>query len=131
MSTWLAKGPGDDDDDEIEVGGVTQTYRCPITFDTFKEACKRYVRTVLSLPLMLSTKCGHYYEYAAIVNHIASASRQRGNAKCPASGCNQQITKAMIVKDPAMQRRAEQFLVRQQQKKDDEEDLGDQSFIEI
>lgn len=41
LSTWLTKGPGDDDDDEIEVGGVTQTFRCPITGSIFKDACKR------------------------------------------------------------------------------------------
>lgn len=118
MSTWLAKGPGDDDDDEIEVGGVTQTFRCPITGGVFKDACK-------------STQCGHYYEYEAIIQHITATARRGGSAKCPQYGCQQVLSKAVIQRDPAMQRRAQQFQAREEQRREDEDDLGDRSFMEI
>lgn len=117
MSAYLTKGPQDEEDD-IEIGGVTQTYRCPITGGVFKDAAK-------------STSCGHYYEYEAIIQHITATARRGGSAKCPQFGCSQVLTRASIVKDPGMQRRAVAFLAREEKKRDEEEELGDQSFIEI
>jgi len=40
MSAWLPREDGDvtDDDDDIEMGGQTQTYRCPITMRPFVDA---------------------------------------------------------------------------------------------
>lgn len=78
-----------------------------------------------------STQCGHYYEYDAIIQIITVAARRGGSAKCPQFGCQQVLTKASIQKDPVMQRRAAQFQAREEQRREDEEDLGDQSFIEI
>jgi SUMO ligase MMS21 Smc5/6 complex component len=42
VSTFLPMEEGDeDDDDEIEIGGATQNYRCPLTLQPFVNAVKR------------------------------------------------------------------------------------------
>jgi len=49
MTTWLPRGDGDNSDDEdFEVGGQTQNYRCPITLLPFEDAMTWCV------PLMVS-----------------------------------------------------------------------------
>ncbi|KAJ9122329.1 hypothetical protein QFC22_001750 [Naganishia vaughanmartiniae] len=45
ISTFLEKGPDDpeSDDDDIEVGGTTQLFKCPLTLLPFEDAVTRYV----------------------------------------------------------------------------------------
>jgi len=45
MTTFIEKESGDesDDDDEIEVGGVTQDYRCPLTLTPLEDPMTSYV----------------------------------------------------------------------------------------
>lgn len=85
----------------------------------------------LTYKLTSSTACGHYYEYDAIIQSITASARRGGSAKCPQFGCSQVLTKASIQKDPAMQRRANQFQAREEQRREEEEVLGDQSFLEL
>jgi len=68
---------GDDsDDDDLEMGGVTQIYTCPITL------------TPLVNP-MTSQVCGHSFSEEAIRQTFrGSASAVK---RCPASGCNKSL----------------------------------------
>lgn len=84
MSRWLQGGDGDESDDEPEVGGQTQTYRCPITMQTYVDASR-------------SKACGHHYSHAAIMDYIRQgAAGRRGGASCPMFGCSAKLTKEMI-----------------------------------
>jgi hypothetical protein len=42
VSTWLPREEGDEDDDEeFEMGGTTQNYRCQLTLQPYKNAVTR------------------------------------------------------------------------------------------
>lgn len=42
MSRWLPRSDGDaSDDEDFEVGGTLQTFKCPITLMPFTDAAKR------------------------------------------------------------------------------------------
>jgi SUMO ligase MMS21 Smc5/6 complex component len=83
MTRWLGREGDDESDDELEYGGTIQTYRCPISLTHLVDAYK-------------STKCGHHYSHAAIMNHIASSGQRRG-AKCPVGACTAIITRADLL----------------------------------
>ncbi|KAG9315911.1 zinc-finger of the MIZ type in Nse subunit-domain-containing protein [Chiua virens] len=70
-------GDPSDDEDELEIGGVTQDYKCPITLVVFENP-------------MTSQVCGHSYSRAAIQEFLKRAG-MHGKA-CPTSGCNKRIT---------------------------------------
>ncbi|KAF8895410.1 hypothetical protein BD779DRAFT_1499346 [Infundibulicybe gibba] len=100
ITDFIPKENGDnsDDDDDLEIGGVTQNYLCPITL------------TPLVNPVT-SQVCGHSFSAEAI---RATFKGSRDPKKCPASGCNQSFTlsdckanKDMAKKVKAWQRRAE------------------------
>jgi len=81
MSSYLSRvrpdGEEDDDDtSDIEMGGQTLEYKCPITLKPFEEA-------------IASKKCKHKYSGAAIREHIQA---HRGRAQCPVDGCAESIT---------------------------------------
>ncbi|KAL7423242.1 hypothetical protein Q5752_002542 [Cryptotrichosporon argae] len=96
VTRWLARDDADGSDDDVEMGGVTQTYRCPITMRTYEDACK-------------NTECGHYYSFKAIQQMVAAAGRRRAGTKCPMAGCRQPVTMETLQKDPQMQRRADEY----------------------
>ncbi|KAF9468565.1 hypothetical protein BDZ94DRAFT_1208718 [Collybia nuda] len=75
ITDCIPKEDGDesDDDEELEMGGVTQNYLCPITL------------TLLQDPLT-SDICGHSFSGDAIRSTFRGA--HGGSVKCPASGCN-------------------------------------------
>ncbi|KAK0201648.1 zinc-finger of the MIZ type in Nse subunit-domain-containing protein [Desarmillaria ectypa] len=64
-------GDESDDDDDIEVGGVTQDYKCPITLRVIEEP-------------YTSNICRHSFSKAAIQEMFRN---ERSAKKCPASGC--------------------------------------------
>ncbi|KAK0464677.1 zinc-finger of the MIZ type in Nse subunit-domain-containing protein [Desarmillaria tabescens] len=73
MTELIARESGDesDDDDDIEVGGVTQDYKCPITLRVIEEP-------------YTSKICSHSFSKAAIQEMFKN---ERSAKKCPASGC--------------------------------------------
>ncbi|EAU86249.2 hypothetical protein CC1G_03460 [Coprinopsis cinerea okayama7 len=74
LTTFIEKEDGDDsDDDDLEIGGQTQDFKCPITL------------TILIDPLT-SRLCGHSYDAAAIRSMLG-----RGSKACPAAGCKKMI----------------------------------------
>ncbi|WVO12543.1 hypothetical protein L204_100143 [Cryptococcus depauperatus] len=110
MSYFLAPGSNDEDlDDDIDVGGQTQTYRCPITLMLYQDATT-------------CTKCKHTYTKAAIYDLIDNAKRQHRKAQCPVTGCNKIIDKSDLKPNPSMQKRANDFARRQQDRENDREE---------
>ncbi|TFK73570.1 hypothetical protein BDN72DRAFT_868984 [Pluteus cervinus] len=102
VTEMLPKEDGDvsDDDDDLEVGGVTQSYTCPITL------------TPLVDPLT-SSVCGHSFSAEAIRQVFRSGHPVK---KCPASGCNKSFSlsdcrpdKDLAKKVKAWQRRAQRM----------------------
>lgn len=145
MTRWLERQDGDPEDDDVEMGGTTQTYKCPITMRVYEDAAKRCVVCVLCTADN-STSCGHYYSYAAVVELIGSAGRTQrqgraAQARCPVAGCNKVITPEVIKvswvrgtsltqqKDPGMQRQADAFMRRQRER--EEQEAADESYIEM
>jgi hypothetical protein len=79
----------EDSDDEVQIAGVTQTYRCPLTLQIFREPYSNNV-------------CNHTFEKEAITEYINSQgtvfhppqrngearARGRKQANCPEAGCD-------------------------------------------
>ncbi|KAF9220964.1 hypothetical protein BS17DRAFT_786274 [Gyrodon lividus] len=106
------KGDVSDDDDDLEIGGVTQDYKCPITL------------VILENP-MTSQVCGHAYSAAAIQDYLRRAG---GDGKpCPASGCNKRITMDQLQADKDLEKRVK-IVARRQQRL--EEDSDNEEVIE-
>ncbi|CAE6394553.1 unnamed protein product [Rhizoctonia solani] len=89
VNTMLPREEGDpeDSDDEMEVGGVTQDYKCPLTLQIYDDP-------------LISTVCGHAFSADAIRAYV------RTNNKCPAQGCNAQISLAVLKEDKVLQKKA-------------------------
>lgn len=81
----MAEDGDQSDDDEFEMGGQTQTFKCPITLMTLENA-------------VTSESCKHSYTKAAVINLIESG---RGRATCPVAGCDKILTMATLKVRPA------------------------------
>ncbi|KAF8917051.1 hypothetical protein CPB85DRAFT_1431664 [Mucidula mucida] len=105
MTELIPKENGDDseDDDEIEIGGVTQDYKCPITLCIIEDP-------------VTSRKCNHHFSQAAIRELFQS--RTNVMKRCPASGCHQDITLADCRPDPNLAKKIKAFQRRQKRKED-------------
>ncbi|KAF2139456.1 uncharacterized protein K452DRAFT_310867 [Aplosporella prunicola CBS 121167] len=80
---------GDDSDDDIAIAMERISTKCPLTLQEFRE------------PVM-STKCPHTFEKAAILDMIQrSGPRGRGPraAPCPVSGCSEILTERDLNSD--------------------------------
>jgi hypothetical protein len=109
MSRWLDKGDdADDSDDDIEMGGTTQTFRCPITRAPFENVHTKWVKlaypvqhvpqrvfvtqcenSVTRRDLTPSQPCGHSYSKAGIFDML----KNKASVKCPIAGCGSFVTK--------------------------------------
>ncbi|CUA75444.1 E3 SUMO-protein ligase nse2 [Rhizoctonia solani] len=89
VNTILPREEGDpeDSDDEMEVGGVTQDYKCPLTLQIYDDP-------------LTSTACGHSFSADAIRAYV------RTNNRCPAQGCNAQISLGVLKEDKVLQKKA-------------------------
>ncbi|KAF9649385.1 hypothetical protein BDM02DRAFT_1844775 [Thelephora ganbajun] len=104
MTTFIEKEPGDvSDDDDIEIGGVTQDYKCPITL------------TQLQNPLT-SKICNHSFSGAAIREFLS-----RGVKRCPATGCNERLTLADLKEDKSLERKVKEHARRAAMRAEDED----------
>jgi len=92
-----------DDDDDIEVGGVTQDFKCPLTL------------TPLQNP-MTSKVCKHSFSGDSIREYLA-----RGVKRCPAAGCNKKITLSDLREDKALERKAREHARRVAMRAEDED----------
>ncbi|KAH9480472.1 E3 SUMO-protein ligase NSE2 [Psilocybe cubensis] len=75
LTEMIPKEDGDDSgsDDDVEMGGVTQNYNCPITLTLLENPCTSRI-------------CGHSFSASSIKDHFRSGPSTK---KCPAAGCNQ------------------------------------------
>ncbi|KAG6877751.1 hypothetical protein C0993_004254 [Termitomyces sp. T159_Od127] len=112
ITEFIPKENGDesDDDDDLEMGGVSQNYNCPITL------------TLLVDPVT-SNMCKHSFSKAAILQSF------RGNEaiKCPASGCTKTFTRANLKPDKGLAKRVKAYerRARRAAENDDAEEIID------
>ncbi|OCF41490.1 hypothetical protein I317_04693 [Kwoniella heveanensis CBS 569] len=117
VSTFLEKGENDEsDDEEIDFGGATQNYRCPLTLRLFEDA-------------VTSTKCGHNFSRAAIISTIENNKKNRRPSKCPVSGCSKMLEKTDLKPNPGLQKRADEFQRRQLLRAEENEDGNETLMI--
>ncbi|KAL1713012.1 hypothetical protein EV715DRAFT_212543 [Schizophyllum commune] len=110
VSEFIPKEDGDEsDDDDMEVGGVSQTFTCPLTLGVLKDP-------------HTSKLCGHSYSGAAIKDYFNSG-RKGERKQCPAAGCSTQLARADVEEDAALARRVKLWERRQKraQEKADED----------
>lgn len=116
INDFIPREEGDesDDEDDLEIGGVTQDFKCPITL------------TMLVNPLKSST-CGHAFSGDAIREYINKGPPS--GKSCPAAGCSQKLTIAMLVADSSLEKRAK-LAARRAQRDEDDSDVDDDEVIE-
>ncbi|CAE6457839.1 unnamed protein product [Rhizoctonia solani] len=81
------EGDPEESDDEMEIGGVTQDYKCPLTLQIYDDP-------------LTSTVCGHSFSADAIRAYVKT------NNKCPAQGCNALISLGVLKEDKVLQKKA-------------------------
>lgn len=112
-----------DDDDDVEVGGVTQDYKCPITLTPLQDPLTSYASLLphchypgLNHVENPRKKCSHSFSGAAIREYLS-----RGAQKCPAAGCNKRITLADLKEDRTLERRIKEHARREAMRAEDED----------
>lgn len=112
-----------DDDEDIEIGGVTQDFKCPITLTPLQDpmtscAPLTYVfsRDPSFKPRSYRNVCKHSYSSAAIREYLS-----KGPQKCPATGCNKRITMSNLKADKALERRVKEHTRREAMRAEDED----------
>lgn len=75
----------DDDSDDIMVGRVVHSYKCPLTGEFLEDPMR--------------APCGHYFSKAAILGHIRQIREQDRveNIPCPVGGCPQKFRPETLV----------------------------------
>ncbi|KAG1848742.1 hypothetical protein DFJ58DRAFT_795939 [Suillus subalutaceus] len=116
INDFIPREEGDesDDEDDLEIGGVTQDFKCPITL------------TMLVNPMKSST-CGHAFSGDAIRDYLKRGPPS--GKSCPAAGCSQKLTMAMLVADSSLEKRAK-LAARRAQRDEDDSDVDDDEVIE-
>ncbi|KAF9454742.1 hypothetical protein P691DRAFT_194209 [Macrolepiota fuliginosa MF-IS2] len=97
------QGDNSDEDDDLEIGGVTQNYLCPITL------------TLLDDPYT-STVCGHSFSGAAIRATFRTPSALN---KCPAAGCAKSFRLADCKSDKGLAKRVKAHKRRMEREQED------------
>ncbi|KAF9013463.1 hypothetical protein BDQ17DRAFT_1404952 [Cyathus striatus] len=99
ITEFIPKEDGDDsdDDDDLEVGGVTQTYTCPLTL------------RLLENP-MTSMVCAHSFSGDAIKQSFRGAVR---SIKCPATGCTKSFKLTDLIEDKDLEKKVKAHKRRQ------------------
>ncbi|KAF8636024.1 hypothetical protein AX15_000184 [Amanita polypyramis BW_CC] len=100
-------GDDSDDEDDIEIGGVTQDYKCPMLL------------TPLTDPVT-SKVCGHSYSAEGIRDYF----RGQDLKNCPVAGCRQKIRKMDCVPDKELAQKVRIWL-RRRKRAEEREDAED------
>jgi E3 SUMO-protein ligase NSE2 len=122
---------GDDsDDDDVQVGGVTQDYRCPLTLTLLVDPLTSYARFLYSLLFsmltsLFRTTCGHSFAADAIKEYLKNNRTAR--EKCPTAGCNKIISLADLKPNKELAKKAKEAARRERMR--EEEDGSDDSDI--
>ncbi|THH07185.1 hypothetical protein EW146_g9393, partial [Bondarzewia mesenterica] len=107
-------GDDSDDDDDIQVGGVMQDFKCPITLTPLVDP----------LTWCANTGSGCYLYYN---DHVCDLVYS--NKMCPAAGCNKMISLNDLHPDKDLERKVKkaQHRARQREEDSDEEEVVDPS----
>jgi SUMO ligase MMS21 Smc5/6 complex component len=76
-----------DDDDDVEIGGATQDFKCPLTLRLLEDP-------------LTSRPCNHSYSAAAIREFL-----KKGPQACPVSGCQHRISRDELFEDKGLRGR--------------------------
>lgn len=120
----------DDSDDDLQIGGATQNFRCPLTTNILEDPITKYVTlSILPFPCSIaselstnlppyprsfsvcSTLCKHSYSRSAIQDYVAA-----GNNRCPASGCQAAVSQRSLKEDPALTKKVAAFKRREEER---------------
>ncbi|GJJ15574.1 hypothetical protein Clacol_009852 [Clathrus columnatus] len=93
-----------EDDSDIEVGGKTQNYKCPLTLRPMENP-------------VTSVLCGHSFSFEGIKECL-----QNGSNRCPATGCQQRVTLKDFRPDEELAHRVALHLRRVRRKEEDNVD---------
>jgi len=117
LADLLPKEDGDlsDDDEDIEVGGVTQDFKCPLTM------------TVLDNP-MTSSVCGHSFSATAIRDYLGTSRVTK--KKCPASGCNKWFSQSDLKSNKDLEKRVKAAARRLRAQEEDDDDDDDDMVVD-
>ena len=96
--SWFATGTELEDDD-IVVGQVIQSLKCPITLSLLEEPVR-------------NSKCPHVYSKAAIMEMLR---RGQGRIPCPVAGCGADVTKIQLSEDKVMARKVREEKARREE----------------
>ncbi|EGN92140.1 hypothetical protein SERLA73DRAFT_99710 [Serpula lacrymans var. lacrymans S7.3] len=112
INEFIPKEDADDsdDDDDLEVGGMTQDYKCPITL------------TILINPVT-SQICGHSFSANAIREFLGNTRKAK---KCPASGCNKEISLGDLKPDKELEKKVKIAARRLRREEDDSDEDVDE-----
>ncbi|KAF9077586.1 hypothetical protein BDP27DRAFT_1311306 [Rhodocollybia butyracea] len=108
VTELMPKEPGDDsdDDEDLEMGAVTQDYKCPLTLRPLENP-------------FTSEVCGHSFSRDAIREYFAN---DRGSKDCPASGCTRSFRLSDCKPNRDLAKKIKQH-ERRQKKKEEEMDV--------
>lgn len=82
------EGDADDSDDDLQMGGVVVSFKCPLTQDYFDKPVR-------------SKTCKHVFSADAIAQHLQNSHAGR----CPVSGCAETLRSSELVPDELMAQR--------------------------
>lgn len=91
MCSMSAEDGEESDDEDIEIGGRTQDFRCPLTLKLMENPVTScvYDRIYPAQPYHASRNvCRHSYNKTEAMEFFGNAPK-----KCPAAGCNQLVTR--------------------------------------
>lgn len=110
VKTEAGAGGDSDSDSDIEAGGMTVSFKCPISLTRLEDPWSSRVHVSFAFPLSVvlsayvqlfscscSTVCPHSYSKANIFDYIRNAL-QAGERKvgCPQSGCQAKLDTTLI-----------------------------------
>ncbi|KAL7417732.1 zinc-finger of the MIZ type in Nse subunit-domain-containing protein [Mrakia frigida] len=99
---------GSDSDSDIEAGGVTQSFKCPLSLKTFVDPWS-------------STICPHSYEKGEIHAYLRKKA-----AHCPVSGCDALLDLSKIKANKNLKKRVEADTRRNARAREDRENSADE-----
>ncbi|KAG6890782.1 hypothetical protein C0995_003212 [Termitomyces sp. Mi166 len=131
ITEFIPKEDGDDsdEDDDLEMGGVSQNYNCPITLTLLVDPVTSYVVRALKVYTCSyanstsSDVCQHSFSKAAIFQSFRGSE----TIKCPASGCTKKFTRANLKPNKALAKRVKAYerRARRAAEDDDAEEIID------
>lgn len=109
LKTYLPADPGEAEEDEssgdeLEIGGATQNYKCPLCI------------SFLKVPLV-SQLCRHAFCKACFEEYLSQNGSD--SVPCPATGCSKLLNSHFVRADDSLAARVRQFLRREQSRQDE------------